>query len=423
MITLKNGVVYLNKEFKKIDVLINNKKIIKIGDNINEGLIIDCSNKLISPSFIDPHVHLREPGYEYKETIKMGCNAAVKGGYTTLFLMPNLNPVVSNIDILNNVNDIIKKDSLIQMIQLCSITKEGRGLDNLVNFDSLANYTIGFSDDGNGIIYSKTMYEAMLNCQRLDKFIISHCEDKSLLYDGYIREGNYSKNNNHKGILDIVETLELGRNLILANKTKVKFHMCHISVKDSVNLIRYYKSIGCDVSCEVTPHHLLLTEDNLKEDGNYKMNPPLGSNLDRLELIKGLKDNTIDFIATDHAPHSMEEKNKGLKDSLFGIVGLETSFPLLYTNLVLKNIISLDKLIDLMSLNISKRFKLESHEIKENNYANICIIDLNDEYLIDNNNFYSKGKNTPFNNWKVKGRIIKTIYKGDVVYDYGHGKK
>lgn len=413
--TYKNGTIFYKNSLIKKDITINDNTIVNIGDNLNEGEIIDVSNKLIAPSFADPHVHLREPGFTHKETIKTGYLSAINGGYTTLFLMPNLNPVPSNVKVIKEIYDIIKRDSKIDMIQLASITTEQKGHGSLVDFKSLSEFTVGFSDDGKGIFNTKDMYEAMLEAKKYNKTIIAHCEDEGLLYGGYIREGIYSKKNNHKGILNITETTQLARDLVLALQTKVHYHVCHVSVKESVDLIRFYKSLGCNVTCEVSPHHLTLTENDLKEDGNFKMNPPLGSLEDRDSLIQGLIDGTIDCIATDHAPHSFDEKNKGLEKSMFGIVGLETSFPLLYTNLVLKGLIKLEDLLKLMSKKVFDIFKLEDNEIDLNKNANLVIIDLNKEYLIDKNSFKSKSNNTPFDGYKVKGQIVSTIYKGEVL--------
>ncbi len=415
--TLKNGLVYYHKSLKQLDIVIKGNKIYKIGNNLQIGKIIDCTSLVVAPSFIDPHVHLREPGYSYKETILSGTNAALRGGYTKIFLMPNVNPPINCLNNLLTLQNIIKKDSKIDCYILGSITKGRKGDGSLSNMEEMAPYVVGYSDDGCGVQKASLMYEACLKAKELNKAILAHVEENSLLYDGYIYQGEYAKKHNHKGILPIVETSQLARDLTIANYTQTHYHMCHVSCKDSIDLIRFYKYLGLNVTVEVTPHHLLLTEEDLKEDGCYKMNPPLGSKYDQQALINALVDGTIDCIATDHAPHSFDEKNKGLEKSSFGIVGLETSFPLLYTNFVMNNIISLEKLLDLMSENVSNIFMIPSNKIEEGNECNIVLLDLNHEYEICSEKFASKGKSTPFDHINVYGRVVKTIYKGDIIYE------
>lgn len=411
MITLKNGTLFINGKLEKKDLVFENNKIIKIEKDINMGDIIDCTNLLITPSFIDPHVHLREPGFEYKETIKTGTEAAARGGYTRIFLMPNLNPVPDDIKKMIAYQNIIKNDSIIKCDIIAPITKNQKG-ENLVDFKLLDSYVIGYSDDGKGIELTSTMYEAMRGTK---KPILSHSEDETIVYNGIVNEGIYSKKNGLKGILDISETVQLARDLVLAKKTNTHYHLCHISCSESLELIKYYKKTS-NITVEVTPHHLLLNENDLIDNGNYKMNPPLRTKKDQEALIEGIRDGSIDCIATDHAPHSEEEKNKGLKDSNFGIIGLETSFPMLYTKLVLTKKIELAKLLNLMSKNVSTIFKIKDHSIKINNNANLTIIDLNNEYKIDKESFLSKGRNTPFHGKSVFGKIKYTIYNGKIVY-------
>lgn len=415
MITLKNCTFYEMNEWMKKDIVISGEEIINIGNHLHEGEVIDCEGLYVLPSFIDPHVHFREPGFEHKETIHTGSLAAAAGGYTTVFAMPNLNPVPDDLKTLQDMQEVIAKESVIEVVQLGSITKGQKGEGSFSDMLEMAPHTVGFSDDGRGIIHTKDMYEAMLLAKKANTTIIAHCEDEDLIYDGYIRKGTYSARMNHKGILGITETTQLARDLVLALETKVHFHVCHVSTKQSVDLIRFYKSLGCHVTCEVSPHHLILSEINLKEDGNFKMNPPLGSPEDKDALISGLLDHTIDCIATDHAPHAESEK-KTLQDAAFGIVGLETAFPLLYTHFVKTNVMSLHQLTQYMSTHVSKIFNLPLNEIKVGHKANLTIVNVSDAYTINSKTFKSKSKNQPFDGTEVYGRVIKTMYKGAFVY-------
>lgn len=415
MITLKNGYALINDSLEKVDILIDNEKIIKIGKDINSGKIIDCTNLTILPSFIDCHVHFREPGFEYKSDILEGSRCACKGGYTEVFMMPNLKPSPSTKESVELLNNLTKK-SVIKSHILGTITKDELS-NELSDMKNINEYVLGFSDDGKGVKTSDMMYQAMLIAKSLNKPIIAHCEDETLLYGGKVRENIWNKENNIKGILPFSETIQLARDLVLVEQTNVKYHMCHISSKQSLDLITYYKSKGLNVSVEVTPHQLILNETNLKNEGRFKMNPPLSSESDQFELIKGIIDGRIDMISTDHAPHSNEEKSKDLNDAPFGIVGLETAFPLIYTHFVKTNKISLKKMCDLMSFNESKIFNLNSHEIKENNLCNIVIVDLNSKYKIKGKDFISKCKLTPFEDMEVYGKVKYTIYNGGIVYE------
>ena len=414
MITLKNASIYQNGSFKNMDVEIDNGIITRIEECIDNINAIDLKGKVIVPGFTDPHVHLREPGFEKKGTIKTETKAAARGGYTRVFAMPNINPVPNDYESLKKETEKIKKDALIEVLPIGAITKDLKH-DELSKMEEIAPYVVGFSNDGFGVNTAKTMLDAMIEAKRLGKIIISHSEDESLK-GGVINECEYAKRHNHQGVLDITETLEVGRNLILAKKIDARIHFCHISTKESIDLIRYYKSQGVRVTLEVSPHHLILSDKDLKEDGNYKMNPPLQSEESRCALIEALIDKTIDCIATDHAPHEEELKKKGLDYAPFGIIGLETSFPLLYTELVLKNKISLSRLIDLMSDNVNRIFGLSLNEIEIGNEANLTVIDLNEEYIINKEDFESLGVNTPFINRKVQGKIKMTICKGEIVY-------
>lgn len=414
MMTLKNGYCLIGDKLEKKDILIDNGLIVKIDDNINEGDLIDCSNLTILPSFIDCHVHFREPGFEYKSTIEEGARVAAKGGYTDVFMMPNLKPSPSDLESVKLL-DSLRKDAVINCHILGTITKDEKS-EELSDMDDINKYVKGYSDDGKGVKTADLMYNAMINARRLNRPIIAHSEDESLLYGGVVREGSWNKEHFTPGILDVSETVQLARDLVLAEKTGCQYHLCHISSSYSLELIKWYKT-RCRVSCEVTPHHLLLNEFDLKDDGAFKMNPPLASIEDQKALIEGMKDGSIDIISTDHAPHSDEEKSRGLLKSPFGIVGLETSFPLLYTRFVKTNEITLKKLVDLMSLNESKLFDLDSHEIIEGNKANLTVIDLEKEFVIDDNFITSKSKSSPFKGMKVNGLVKYTIKDGGIVYE------
>ena len=414
MITLKNGNVLIGENLIKKDILIKNSKIEKISDDINEGKIIDCTNLTILPSLIDCHVHFREPGFEYKATIKEEARVAAKGGYTDVFMMPNLKPSPSDIESVKLL-DSLRKDALINCHILGTITKDEKS-ECLSDMYDINDYVKGFSDDGKGVKTTDLMLQAMFDAKNLDKPIIAHCEDESILYGGVVRDNIWNRNNDFPGIIYISETAQVARDLVLAEKTGCQYHVCHLSSKYTLELIKWYKT-RCRVSCEVTPHHLLLNEFDLKDDGAFKMNPPLASIEDQKALIEGIKDGSIDIISTDHAPHSNEEKAKGLLKSPFGIVGLETALPLIYTNFVKTNVISLKRMVDLMSLNEAKLFDLETHEIFEGNKANIVIVDFNKEFIIDNNFITSKSKSSPFIGMKVNGLVKYTIKDGGIIYE------
>ncbi len=366
------------------------------------------SSYFIFPGFADVHVHFREPGFFMKETIKTGSMAASRGGYTTVCTMPNLNPVPDNYENLKVQLDIINKDSVIDILPYGSITKEEKGLE-LSKLEEMKDYVCAFSDDGRGIQEEELMRKAMKEAKKLEKIVVAHCEVNSLLNGGYIHDGKYANEHNHRGICSRSEYEQIARDIKLAKETGCSYHVCHISTKESVDLIRQAKKDGVDITCETAPHYLILDDSNLKEDGKFKMNPPLRDITDRLALIEGIKDGTIDMIATDHAPHTLDEKSKGLEKSLFGIVGIETSFQLLYTNLVLKNIISLDKLIDLMCNNPRNRFNLP--------YNGFCIWKLDEKTKIDSNEFLSKGRSTPFDGNDVYGVNYMTVCHDKIVYE------
>jgi len=360
------------------------------------------------PGFADVHVHLREPGFFYKETIESGTKACARGGFTDVCSMPNLNPVPDSFENLKLELDIIKKDAVIGVHPFGSITKNEMG-EELSDMEDMAPFAAGFSDDGRGVQSEEMMICAMEKAKRLGKIIVAHCEDNSLLNGGYIHDGEYARKNGHKGICSESEWGPIKRDIELVKKIGCSYHVCHISTKESVDLIRKAKKDGVDITCETGPHYLLLNDMNLKEEGRFKMNPPIRSEEDRLALIEGIKDGTIDMIATDHAPHSSEEKSKGLKESLMGVVGIETSFPLMYTNFVKTGIISLEKLMDLMCFNARKRFNIPLGD-------SFTIWDLNNKYKINPKDFVSKGKSTPFEGTQVLGRCIITVKDGKIVW-------
>ena len=412
---LKNATVFTDNEFKKTDIFIEDNIIVSVGAGCyNDSVSFDFNNLFIFPGFTDVHVHLREPGFLYKETIKTGTMAAAHGGYTSVCAMPNLKPVPdSRENILEEVK-AIEKDAVIHVYPYGAITvgEQGRKMADL---DGMAEYAVAFSDDGKGVQNDDMMRAAMLKAKGLGKMIVAHCEDNTLLNGGYIHKGKYAELHGHKGICSESEWKQIERDLKLVKETGCKYHVCHISTKESVELIRQAKKDGLDVTCETAPHYLVLDDMDIKEEGRFKMNPPLRDKSDRLALIEGIKDGTIDVIATDHAPHSKEEKSKGLKDSLMGVVGIETAFSVLYTELVEKNIISLEKLMELLNINARKIFGIGS-EIKVGEKADITVFDLNAEYKINPDEFLSMGKSTPFEGKSVKGKCVMTMVGGKIVW-------
>ena len=399
--------VYQNAEFSSRPLAAENGIIVSC--DVENAEIIDFGNCYIFPGFADVHVHLREPGFSYKETIKTGTLASAHGGYTAVCSMPNLNPVPDSKENLQKQLDIIEKDACIDVYPYGSITV-GQNGEELSDMEALCEDVIAFSDDGRGVQRDEMMKEAMLKAKSLGKMIVAHCEVNELLKGGYIHDGEYAKAHGHKGICSESEWHQIARDIELVKETGCAYHVCHISTKESVDIIRKAKAEGVDITCETGPHYLILNDMCLKEEGRFKMNPPLRSEEDRLALIEGIKDGTIDMIATDHAPHSAEEKGRGLEKSLMGVVGIETAFPLLYTHLVLEGVITLEKLIELMSINPRKRFGIKGGT-DEGQQADFCVVDLDAEFGIDPEEFYSMGKATPFEGYKVKGKIIHTYYK------------
>lgn len=363
---------------------------------------------IIVPGLCDVHVHFREPGFSYKETIASGSAAAAHGGYTAVCTMPNLVPVPDSAEHLQVQLDAIKRGAAIKVLPYGAITVGEKG-ERLADMEAISDKVCAFSDDGKGVQNDEMMREAMTAAKRLGKIIAAHCEDNSLLCGGYIHDGEYAKAHGHRGISSESEYRQIERDLRLAEETGCAYHVCHISTKESVKLIRQAKARGVDVTCETAPHYLVLCDEDMQEDGRFKMNPPLRSREDKEALIEGIKDGTIDMIATDHAPHSTEEKGRGLEKSLMGVVGLETAFPVLYTELVRKNIITLDRLVELMSFKPKERFGIDTN----NDFA---VFDISEAYKIDPEKFLSMGRATPFAGREAFGRCLLTVHNGKVVY-------
>ena len=378
----------------------------------SESSIPFLSSKLtVLPGFCDVHVHFREPGFSYKETIASGSLSAARGGYTAVCTMPNLNPVPDSREHLRQQLDIIRRDACVHVYPYASITvgEQGQMLSDLAG---MAEDAIAFSDDGKGVQSDDMMRDAMLRAKALGKMIVAHCEVNDLLRGGYIHDGSYAAAHGHRGICSESEWQQIARDLKLAKETGCAYHVCHISTKESVEIIRGAKAEGVNVTCETGPHYLLMDDSFLQEDGRFKMNPPLRDKSDREALMAGLLDGTIDMIATDHAPHSADEKSRGLEKSAFGVVGLETAFPILYTCLVKPGVLTMEKLMELLVENPRKRFGIPMG-------MDFSLWDLDAEYEVDPREFVSMGKATPFAGWKVNGRCIATVCDGKVVYQEG----
>jgi len=373
-----------------------------LSDHLQPG-----ASYVIIPGFLDVHVHLREPGFSYKETIKDGTKACAHGGYTAVCPMPNLNPVPDTLETMKVQEDIIERDACIHVYPYASITKGEAGKE-LSDMEALKPHAIAFSDDGRGVQTEEMMLEAMKKAKELNAIIVAHCEVNELLKGGYIHDGEYAKAHGHRGICSESEYAQIARDIELSRKTGCAYHVCHISTKESVELIRKAKKEGVNITCETAPHYLILDDSMLQEAGNWKMNPPIRSKEDKEALIKGIQDGTIDMIATDHAPHSEEEKSRGLEKSPFGITGIELAFPLLYTKLVKEGIISMEKLIDLLVINPRKRFNIP--------FDGFSIWNLEEEFVVNKEMFLSKGKATPFLGETLKAVNYLTVCNGQIVY-------
>ena len=363
----------------------------------------------VFPGFCDVHVHFREPGFSYKETVRTGSMAAAHGGYTSVCTMPNLNPVPDSRAKLDEVLAPIRQSGLIDVLPYGALTVGEQGEDP-AELEAMAPDVIAFSDDGRGVQSESMMRSLMERCAKLGKIVAAHCEDNSLLRGGYIHDGTYAREHGHRGICSESEWGPIARDVKLAKETGCAYHVCHVSAKESVDIIRRAKAEGVDVTCETGPHYLVLDDGDLKEDGRFKMNPPLRDRADREALLMGIEDGTIDMIATDHAPHSAEEKSRGLEKSAFGIVGLETAFPVLYTKLVKTGILTLGKLTELLCYHPRARFGIPMGE-------DYSVWDLNAEYAIDPADFLSMGRATPFAGWTVSGICLRTVKDGRIVYE------
>ena len=404
----KNACVYTNGEFKKQTMLLDGVSLSIFMGDVSAIDAPTFYNVAIFPGFCDVHVHFREPGFSYKETIATGSAAAARGGYTAVCTMPNLNPTPDNPENLKIQTDIIKRDAKIAVFPYGTITK-GQAGEMLSDMEGMKNDVIGYSDDGKGVQTDELMLMAMKKAHALGKMIVAHCEDNSLLRGGYIHDGEYAKAHGHRGICSESEFGQIARDLELVKKVGCKYHVCHVSAKESVEVIRKAKANGIDVTCETAPHYLTMTDLDIMEHGRFKMNPPIRGKEDRDALIEGIKDGTVDMIATDHAPHSAEEKSKGLEKSNMGVVGIETSFAIMYTYLVKPGIISLEKLIEIMSIKPRERFEIKSD-------VGFTIFDLGEEYKIDPDDFLSMGKSTPFDGAQVFGKCLATVYDGKIAY-------
>ena len=375
----------------------------------HELSVFNSSKYAVFPGFCDVHVHFREPGFSYKETMQSGSLASARGGYTAVCTMPNLNPVPDSVENLHQQLKLIEAGACIHVYPYGAITVGEKG-ETLADLAAMAPNVIGFSDDGRGVQSDDMMRSAMLEAKKLNKMIVAHCEVNELLRGDYIHDGAYAAAHGHRGICSESEWAQIARDLQLVKETGVKYHVCHISTKESVDIIRKAKAQGIDVTCETGPHYLVMDDSMLQEDGRFKMNPPLRSAEDREALVRGIQDGTIDMIATDHAPHSAEEKAKGLEKSAFGVVGIETAFPICYTYLVKTGIITMEKLMELLVINPRKRFDIPLGN-------DFSIWDLEAAYTVDPADFLSMGKATPFEGWTVQGKCMATVCDGKIVYN------
>lgn len=416
-ILISNAKMMDGGKLTRVDLLVSGGRIARIAEHIDaptDAVVIPADGLLLSYGFCDLHVHFREPGQEHKETIRTGALAAAHGGYTTVCAMPNLSPAPDNPDHINIECRRIDETAAVKVLPYATLTL-GRAGKTPVDMAALKPLAVAFSDDGSGIQTTELMRDIMLQAAREDVTIAAHCEDNSLLHSGYIHDGRYAKAHNHRGICSESEWGQLQRDLQLALETGCRYHACHLSTRESIDLMRRYKKLGAHVTCETAPHYLTLCEDDLQEEGRFKMNPPLRSADDHAALIEGILDGTIDAIATDHAPHTAEEKSRGLEGSPFGIVGLETAFPVLYTKLVKTGTMSLELLFDLLSRRPREIFHIPGR-LQEGELADLALFDVDTEYVIDSNDFLSMGKSTPFEGWHVQGKCVLTLKDGKPVF-------
>ena len=415
---IKNATAFYNSQFIKKDILICDGIIADISDSLAPecaDFIYDFENCYVFPGFTDVHVHLREPGFSYKETIKTGTIASARGGYTSVCSMPNLKPVPDSVEHLQEQIDIINKDAVINVYPYASITVNEMG-EELSDLSGMAHMCIAYSDDGRGVQNDEIMLNAMKTAKEHNKMIVAHCEVNDLLNGGYIHKGKYAEEHGHRGICSESEWKQIERDIELVKQIGCAYHVCHISTKESVELIRQAKKDGVNITCETGPHYLVLSDKDLQEHGRFKMNPPLRDESDKQALIDGILDGTIDMIATDHAPHSAEEKSKGLEKSNMGVVGIETAFPVMYTHFVKSGVISLERLMELLSVNANKRFNIGS-SIEIGNNADLTVFDLDSKYIVNPDDFLSMGKSTPFEGMEVYGKCLMTMCNGKIVWE------
>ena len=410
-----NAQIYRDGAFSEGVLAVENGVVIAPTTPAAEDRVVDLGGRKVVPGLIDVHVHLREPGFGYKETIATGTAAAAHGGYTTVCSMPNLNPAPDTAATLGEQLALIERDAVVRVVPYGCITMGQRGGGEQAAMAEMADKVVGFSDDGRGVQCDDDMLRAMQETARLGKPIVAHCEVNELLKGGYIHDGAYCRANGHRGISSESEWAQVKRDIELVEKTGCQYHVCHISTKESVELVRQAKAKGLPVSCETAPHYLGLCDEDLQDEGRWKMNPPIRSSEDRAALVAGLQDGTIEVIATDHAPHSAQEKSRGLEKSAMGIVGLECAFGVLYTHLVEKGIVSLEQLIDCMATNPGRLFGLGGR-LQVGAAADFTVLDLDTTYVVDPEQFLSKGKATPFAGWSLRGRAAMTVVDGKVVY-------
>lgn len=414
---IKGCNVFIDGRFVPSDVEVQGGIVSRVEPAVvpNSGVPVFNYSGIVVPGLVDVHVHLREPGFSFKETMETGTAAAARGGYTAVCAMPNLNPVPDSAEHLAVELEAIRRGAKVRVYPYGSLTVGERGLD-MADISAMADAAVAYSDDGRGVQDEDMMRECMRAVAATGKLLAAHCEVDELLRGGYIHDGAYARAHGHRGICSESEWREVERDIRLAEETGCAFHVCHVSTKESVRLVREARARGVNVTAETAPHYLLLTEEDLQEDGRFKMNPPLRERADRDALIEGLLDGTIGMIATDHAPHTPEEKSRGLEKSPMGVVGLECAFPVLFTGLVEKGAVTLEKLVELMSSAPAKRFGIPGGEIEVGKPANLAVFDIDTEYTIDSSEFASMGRATPFEGWRVRGKCLMTVCAGRTVW-------
>lgn len=414
---IKGCNVFIDGRFVPSDVEVQGGIVSRVEPAVvpNSGVPVFNYSGIVVPGLVDVHVHLREPGFSFKETMETGTAAAARGGYTAVCAMPNLNPVPDSAEHLAVELEAIRRGAKVRVYPYGSLTVGERGLE-MADISAMADAAVAYSDDGRGVQDEDMMRECMRAVAATGKLLAAHCEVDSLLKGGYIHDGAYARAHGHRGICSESEWREVERDIRLAEETGCAFHVCHVSTKESVRLVREARARGVNVTAETAPHYLLLTEEDLQEDGRFKMNPPLRERTDRDALIEGLLDGTIGMIATDHAPHTPEEKSRGLEKSPMGVSGLECAFPVLFTGLVEKGAVTLEKLVELMSSAPAKRFGIPGGEIEVGKPANLAVFDIDTEYTIDSSEFASMGRATPFEGWRVRGKCLMTVCAGRTVW-------